>query len=160
MIIAKRFFHKTKHFHRFFIQSCTHISSEIVGNVFADYVLLFHISTLQEDAVQFFKEERTDSAVYNLYLKKVRYHTPASDVGTLSPSSGDNRRHSTFYLNIPSASIHMIKFYESLPQVHALDNRLQRSPELGQTTYVCFVAFLEVRIFGAISVHRHIIHLF
>lgn len=31
-------------------------------------------NNIKDDTVQFFKEERTDDAVYNIYLKKVQYH--------------------------------------------------------------------------------------
>lgn len=33
-----------------------------------------------EDSLQFFREEQTEGAVYNVYLKKVRYHTPSSNL--------------------------------------------------------------------------------
>jgi len=32
-----------------------------------------------EDSLQFFKESHVDGAVYNLYLKKIRYHTPSDE---------------------------------------------------------------------------------
>ena len=53
-------------------------------------ILFFHI---QDDSLQFFKELRTDTGLYNLYLKKVRYHTPSDQVG----STGDFGSSTTWY---------------------------------------------------------------
>ena len=50
---------------------------------------------LQEDSLQFFKEDRIEGAVYNVYLKKVRYHTP-DDV---CRDSIDTEGNSKFYLS-------------------------------------------------------------
>lgn len=68
------------------------------------WIIIIHLNFvfvfLQEDSLQFFKEEKTDGAVYNLYLKKVRYHTAPEDVGIGGfPGAGN----STFYLNIPAS---------------------------------------------------------
>jgi hypothetical protein len=67
---------------------------------------------LQEDSLQFFKELRTDSAVFNVYLKKVRYNTSDDDVGIgrLAPlirgtsyESHPRAGRAQFYLNTPAS---------------------------------------------------------
>ena len=63
-------------------------------------------AVFQEDSLQFFKEERIDGAVYNVYLKKVRYYTP--DVGATvnhpSPAPPHDASNSLFYLNIAAST--------------------------------------------------------
>jgi len=45
---------------------------------------------LQDDAVQFFKEEIEEGvAVYNVYLKKVHYHTSINEVSYSATSCSD-----------------------------------------------------------------------
>lgn len=46
-----------------------------------------------EESLQFFKEEKTVDAVYNIYLKKVRYHTSLEDDHSFEVAS-------TFYLDV------------------------------------------------------------
>ena len=70
------------------------------------YVFNIILLFFQEDSLQFFKEEKVDGAVYNLYLKKVRYHTPCDDVGRRRNLDGDDRRvdqvpTSVWYRNAP-----------------------------------------------------------
>ena len=77
---------------------------------------------LQEDSLQFFKEERHDDSVYNVYLKKVRYHTP--DVGcataAAAPAAATGANHpqpnpprdesnSLFYLNIAASTARLMR---------------------------------------------------
>ena len=100
------------------------------------------VFALQEDALQFFKEERTDSAVYKLYLKKVRYHTPASDVGTLSLQIVEIIVDTPYSTWIPRrASIHY-KFYKR-SLMHVLDYKWAAADNWNGSTgaRVCFVAF-------------------
>jgi hypothetical protein len=55
----------------------------------------------QED-VQFFKEDRQDDVISDVYLKKVLYHTEPDDASL--PSSGDsptNTNRSRFYVKHP-----------------------------------------------------------
>ena len=62
--------------------------------------LSFH---LQEDTLQFFKREQTSDAVYDIYLKKVLYHTPPDDVGIRTATCPNTVQSSTFYRNIPAS---------------------------------------------------------
>jgi len=49
--------------------------------VHSESICLMCVWTAQDDALQFFKEEIEEGvAVYNVYLKKVHYHTSLSDV--------------------------------------------------------------------------------
>lgn len=63
-----------------------------------DYLVMF---VFQEDSLQFFKEEIVEGGVFNVYLKKVRYHTP-DDVGITTPITGDGSN-SQFYLDIAAS---------------------------------------------------------
>ena len=58
---------------------------------------------LQEDSLQFFKREQTKDAVYDVYLKKVLYHTSPDDVGIGTASHSNSVQSSTFYRNIPAS---------------------------------------------------------
>ena len=59
--------------------------------------------------MQFFKEERVEGAIYNVYLKKVRYHTASEEVGIRFHSNGDVTNSasskSTFYLKTPASKM-------------------------------------------------------
>ena len=67
---------------------------------------LLCVCCFQEDALEFFKEEKVDGAVYNVYLKKVRYHSSSlDDVGiTNSEACNASGSRSRFYLNLPAST--------------------------------------------------------
>ena len=60
--------------------------------------------SLQEDTLQFFKEDRTEDAVYSVYLKKVRYHTSPDEVGIVNAETGVSPSRSCFYRNLPAST--------------------------------------------------------
>ena len=67
---------------------------------------------VQDDSSQFFKEERVDGAVYNVFLKKIRYHTSPEDVEDDKSDSEVHQKYSqsTFYTVLPTVS----RFYFSI----------------------------------------------
>ena len=91
------------------------VSEMLKKSNMCDFYRLF-LFLLQEDSLQFFKEESVDGAVYNLYLKKVRYHTPTDDVGIDGVSSNGEPRMSTWYRKSPPASTHPLTLSSWLAQ--------------------------------------------
>ena len=81
------------------------------------------------DRVQFFKEERVDGAVYNVYLKKVRYYTPDVGARALTPT----RR-------TPSPSPRHSR--SSSPQAHCDDAQSLFHVNLVASTQRCTIAVL------------------
>ena len=80
--------------------------------------------SLQEDTLQFFKREQTSDAVYDIYLKKVLYHTPPDDVGIRTASCPNTVQSSTFYRNIPAS---ITKFQIEIGTHRSLHTSLHQS---------------------------------
>jgi len=61
-----------------------------------------HLFVLQDDSSQLLKEERLDGAVYDIYVKRVNYHTSSlsEHIGAKS-SVGSKCANSTFYTDLP-----------------------------------------------------------
>jgi len=56
---------------------------------------------LQDESLQFLKEEKADDAIYSIYLKKICYHSAFSErsKSEINESAGDSSN-STFYTDL------------------------------------------------------------
>jgi len=69
----------------------------------------------KDDNLQLLKQERLDGAVYDIYVKKVNYHTsPNEHIGARN-SVGSKCAHSTFYADFP------VQLFFSLSELHAFN---------------------------------------
>jgi hypothetical protein len=60
--------------------------------------VLFEIY-VQDDGLQFLKEEKTEDTICSVYLKKVCYHSTLSDQNNVESPKGASK--STFYADLP-----------------------------------------------------------
>jgi len=56
---------------------------------------------VQDDSLQLLKEERRDGAIYDIYVKKVNYHTSVNERISARNSDGSRYANSTFYTELP-----------------------------------------------------------
>jgi len=64
-------------------------------------LLILNLLCIQDDNLQLLKEERCDGAIYDIYVKKVNYHTSVNERISARNSVGSKCANSTFYADLP-----------------------------------------------------------
>ena len=84
-------------------------------NMFSTICIFF----LQQPTWRYWGEEKVDGAIFTVYLKKVRYHTPTKSVSVVS----NNKSTCINYVNIYNPKLMFIcKPIEPMPYLYILSN--------------------------------------